>query len=255
MTSGDLRHLDIMPFDSGVMTDYMDGRITEEEEKAQFAVMLRYLDLLARHMGVPFEIPLMNVCLKRQGCCRSTYSDFHKSKAEIMRRLYDSIMLGTGWSYGVCRINSNNAAQEPELSENAGIHEWKRAVSMVPEVFTLQQKGFRNIVITVCWSARVAHYCKYAVSHPKEVEGIFGEEASSIRRILHKMADPYAVGSRMQCWQDDRYVMAYYEGENSEVTVSPEDMDYNFFVQGIALHLFLSQAEELFGMPQYAALE
>lgn len=255
MTSGDLRHLDIMPFDSGVMADCMDGHATEEEEKAQFAVMLRYLDLLARQMGIPFEIPLMNICLKRQGCYSGAYCDFRKSRTEIMRRLYDSIMLGAGWSYGMCRIGSNNALQKPELSENAEIHEWERAVSMVPEIFMLQQKGFQRIVITVCWNTRVARYCKYAASHSREVEGMFGEEDASIRRILHKMADPYAVGSRIQCCQDDRYVMAYYEGEKRDVTVSPEDMDYNFFVQGIALHLFLSQAEELFGMPQYAALK
>ena len=47
--------------------------------------------------------------------------------------------------------------------------------------------------------------------------------------------------------------MAYYEGRSDEVTISQDDMDYNFFVQGIALHLLLSRAEELFGLPVYAA--
>lgn len=249
MTLEDLQRLDITPFDGGVMADGMDDCITEREDRAQFAVMLRYLDLLARRTGIGIEIPVMNTCLKRGYRDYGPYSGFRKSKMEIMRRLYDNIILGTGWSYGVCKIDNDSAAgMEPELSENCSVHDWEKAVSMVPEVLALKQKGFRDIAITVCWSARIARYCEYEASNSREVEGIFGEAAAMVRRILHKMADPYAVGSRIQCCRDNCYVMAYYEGRSDEVTISPQDMDYNFFVQGMVLHLLLARAEELFGL-------
>lgn len=247
MTLEELRNIDLMPFDGGAMADGMDGRLTEREDRAQFAVVLRYLDLLVRNMGIPLEIPLMAACLERNSR-HSAYSGFPKLKAEVMKRLYDSIMVGTGWSYGICRIGASRL----ELSENSTAHDWERAVSIVPEVLALGQKGFQDVVVTLCWSERIARYCEYAASHSREIGALFGEEDAIIRRILRKMADPYAVGSCIQRCKD-AYVMAYYEGRDSEATITSEDMDYNFFVQGIALHLFLSQAEEMFGLPRYAA--
>lgn len=248
MTLEELRNIELMPFDGGVMAYGMAGHMTEQEDRAQFALVLRYLDLLVRRMGIPLEIPLMTACLKRNRYDR-VYSGFHKLKAEVMKQLYDSIMLGTGWSYGMCRIGDRYL----ELSENSTVDDWERAVSMVPEALELGKKGVENAVITLCWSERIARYCEYAASHTREIGTLFGEEGAIIRRILRKMADPYAAGSCIQRCQDV-YVMAYYEGRISEATITSEDMDYNFFVQGIALHLFLSRAEELFGLPRYAEL-
>ncbi|WP_304428972.1 hypothetical protein [uncultured Acetatifactor sp.] len=253
MTAEELRQMDITPFDCGAMADGMDGCLSEREETALFTVMLRYLNLLVSRTGLSFEIPLMNLCLNRDDRYSSVTFGFHKRKTEIMKRLYDNIMLGAGWGYGICRIDDIAADWKPWLSGNCDVRDWERAVSLVPEILALHRNGFQDITVTVCWSTRIANYLEYAALHPEEVETVFGEEAGIIRRILCKMADPYAAGCRIQCHQGGCYVMAYYEGRSDEVTISQDDMDYNFFVQGIALHLLLSRAEELFGLPVYAA--
>lgn len=248
----ELRQLDVTPFDCGAMADGMEGRMTEREDTAQFVVMLRYLDLFARQMEIPAVIPQLNVCLKRNARYQSGYSGFYKSKKEIMKQLYENIMLGTGWSYGVCKMKGKLMdGLELFLPEYRDSLDWDKAVSMVPDILLLEQKGFQDIVITVCWNARVARYLTFAASNPREVESLFGEEAAMIRRILRKMADPYSVGSQMQCFKGNSYVMAYYEGRNDEITISSGDMDYNLYVQGMVLHLLLSRAEELFGLPRY----
>lgn len=254
MRTEELLKFDIMPFDCGTMADGMSGHITEREDTAQLAVMLRYLDLLARQIGISFKIPLINVCLPRENDYGSVYSKPYKLKAEIMKQLYDSIMMGTGWSYGTCRMDSKNKSRlKPVLSENGNIYGWKKAVSLVPDILALEQKGLQNITVIVCWSTRVARYCKYAAFNPKKVEAMFAKEDAVIRRILRMMADPYAVGDRIWCHKGNCYVMAYYEGCNGEVTISSKDIDYNFFAQGMILHLLLSHAEEMFGLPEYVA--
>ena len=104
MTAEELRQMDITPFDCGAMADGMDGCLSEREETALFTVMLRYLNLLVSRTGLSFEIPLMNLCLNRDDRYSSVTFGFHKRKTEIMKRLYDNIMLGAGWGYGICRI-------------------------------------------------------------------------------------------------------------------------------------------------------
>lgn len=252
MEQEELLRLDICPFDNAVMSDSMDGKETEGEEKAHFIIMLRYLALLMQQCRVTFSIPQMTECLKRSDCSRSSFSQYSGWRRLKLEEMQKEILVNSGWCYGQCRLEKRGVSDIKLYAlKNVTEKGWEKAVSQIHDILGLTQKGFTNVYVTVCWNERVARYHNYAVSNPEEVEAHFQKGAAMVERILRKLADPYAFGDTFCSYGKKQYVMGYFEGRSDEGDISIRDMDYNFFVQAIVLHMLLACAEELFGLPKW----
>lgn len=252
MKQEELLRINICPFDGAVMIDSMDGKETEGEEKAHFIIMLRYLALLMQQCQVTFSIPQITECLKRTDCNRSNFScvtEWRRSELENMQKI---ILINSGWYCGQCRLEKKGVSDLKLYSlKNVIVKDWEEAASQIHNIFGLTQKGFTNVYVTVCWNERIARYHNYAVSNPEEVRAHFQGGAAMVERILRKLADPYAFGDTFCSYGQKQYVMGYFEGRSDEGDISIRDMDYNFFVQAIVLHMLLACAEELFGLPKW----
>ena len=104
MEQEELLRLNICPFDSAVISDSMDGKETEGEEKAHFIIMLRYLALLIQQCQVAFSIPQITECLKRTDCNKSRFSGFTGWRRLELEKMQKEILVNSGWCYGQCRL-------------------------------------------------------------------------------------------------------------------------------------------------------
>lgn len=252
MKQEELLRLNICPFDGAVMNDSMDGKETEGEEKAHFVIMLRYLALLMQQCQVTFSIPQITECLKRTDCRRFYCSNFTAQRRNMLEELQKEILTNSGWSYGKGRLEKERVSGLMLYSlKNITAEDWGKAALQIHDILDLTQKGFKNVSVTVCWNERIARYHNYAVSNPEEVGTRFQEGAAMVERILRKLADPYALGNTFCSYGQEQYVMGHFEGYSDEGEISIKDMDYNFFVQAILLHMLLACAEELFGLPKW----
>lgn len=100
----ELTRLDICPFDQGVLSDSLSGDETEKEQKAHFILMLRYLALFVEQCQLPFSVPRLNVTLERQSLYKAFSSPFKETKVAMIKQLFEEVMLGSGWSYGICGL-------------------------------------------------------------------------------------------------------------------------------------------------------
>ncbi len=252
MKQEELLRLNICPFDSAVMNDSMAGKETEGEEKAHFIIMLRYLALFVQQCWVTFSIPQITECLKRTDCSRSYHPYFTAQRREILVELQKEILVKSGWSYGKGRLEKRKVSGLMLYSlKNITAEDWLKAALHIHDILDLTQKGFNNVSVTVCWNERVARYHNYVASNPEEVGARFQDGAAMMERVLRKLADPYALGNTFCSYGQEQYVMGYFEGRSDEGDISVDDMDYNFFVQAIFLHMLLACAEELFGLPKW----
>lgn len=247
----DLTRFNLCPFGKDAMSDELNGKKTEGEETAHFILMLRYLALLIKQCQVTFSIPKVTVCLREISCRGYTgmRSSFTLQRENMLESLLEDILVNSGWSYGKGKLKEKGVSDVKIYSKkNVEIEDWNRAVSQIPDIFKLERKGFCNLRITVCWNERIARYHNYVAAHPKEVELLFQEETAVLERILRKMADPYSMGIVFCSRGKDNYVMGFFEGNSDERLVSIKDINYNFFVQAIILHMLLTRAEEVFGL-------
>lgn len=93
----------------------------------------------------------------------------------------------------------------------------------------------------------MARYHDFAMSNPGVVQALFREGNALIMRILRKMGDPLAYGDIFCGIGRDLYAMGFFEGTDGNQTISLGDLDYNFFVQAMVLHMMLDSAETGFG--------
>ena len=169
-----------------------------------------------------------------------------------MEEMLKEILVNSGWSYGKGRLEKKRVSDLKIYSlKNITAKDWENAALQIHDIFTLAQKGYKNVSVTVCWNERIARYHNYAVSNPEEVGARFQKGAAMVDRILRKLADPYALGNTFCTYGQEQYVMGHFEGYRDEGEISIKDMDYNFFVQAILLHMLLACAEELFGLPKW----
>lgn len=253
MKQEELLRLNICPFDNGAIGDHMERKETEGEEKAHFILVLRYLTLLIERFGFTFLVPQLTEYLNREQCCRPYFhSAFSLKRQKMLRELKKEILTNSGWSYGKGRMREQKVSELDICSlHHCSPEDWKRTASQIPEIFDMQKRGFRNVSVTVFWNERIALYHDYAAANPEEIKRQFRKEAELIERILQKLADPYAMGNAFCCYAEGRYIMGHFEGSSDECEVSEKDMDYNFFVQAVILHMLLLHAEELFGIPKW----
>lgn len=245
----DSEWLNICPFSDTVIRN---EKKTEGEETVYLVLFLHYLTLLCKQCQVMFSIPQMRVCLKKSACKRSTmYSAFSNQKEKMLKELLKDILVKSGWNYGKGILKEENVIDvQMYSSQNIQKQDWDEAVSQIPDILKLEQKGFRDISITVCWSERIARYCNYIVEHPKETKKKFQKEAIVLECILHKMEDPYAVGNPFSKCGEIWYVMGFFEGKNERETISFSRISYNFFVQAVILHVLLTKAEKIFELSE-----
>lgn len=244
----ELAQLNICPFDQGALSDGIEGDETEREEKAHFVLMLRYLALFIKQCQLPFSIPQLCLTLERKSVYNSYNSTFEKTKETKMKQLYEEILLRSGWSYGICGLkNGKTDTPELHLLDKDRIMDWEQALLQVPELLTLEQRNYQSLRLIICWNHRVAQYHRFAMDNPKEIAEVFHVFDSLITRILRKMADPFAIGE-LYCHEGhEMYTMGFFEGKDGDFTISLKDMDYNFYVQAMVLHMLLESAEALFG--------
>ena len=246
----ELAQLNICPFDQGAMSDGMDGDETEREEKAHFVLMLRYLALFIKQCRLPFSIPQLSLALERKSRHDSYGSAFRVTRMTMMKQLCEEILVGSGWSYGICGLKDGKIGMpELHLSDKDSMMDWEQALLQVPGLFTLEQKSYRSLRLIICWNRRVARYHRFAMDEPEAVAAVFRDCDALIARILRKMADPFATGE-VYCHEGrGLYTMGLFEGTDDVLAISLKDMDYNFYVQAMVLHMLLGSAETLFGYP------
>lgn len=244
----ELTRLDICPFDQGVLSDILGGDETEKEEKAHFVLMLRYLALFAEQCQLPFSVPRLNVTLERQKPNNPYFIPFKKTKVAMMKQLFEEVMLRSGWGYGICGLEDGKTG-DPELhtTEKDSITDWEQALDQVLGLLTPEKVEYPSVKLVVCWNRRIARYHDFAMSSPDAVQALFCEGDSLIMRILRKMGDPLAYGDIFCGMGHDLYAMAFFEGTDGNMTISLVDLDYNFFVQAMVLHMILESAETRFG--------
>lgn len=251
----EILRLDMCPFDYGAMEGHFrndtDGALLEKE--AQFSLFLRYMDSFMNRYGLPLSVPERNCYMEkhRRGTLYRSdkMTDFILAKREMITELFRKVMLFCGWEIGSIQIKEKD--QLPELfPENAvSLQEWECIYSCMTGFGALKEKGFRNIKVTVCWNRALYDYHEFSRNNAEAVKRQFADAENVMKRILRKTADPFALGldGAVSCFQDQKYIMGFFEANHSDMTVSILDMDYNFMVQILILHMLVGCAEKMFG--------
>lgn len=250
MNREELTQFNICPFNMGALSDGIDGEETEREEKAHFVLLLRYLALFVKQCQLPFSIPHLSMTLERKNIYSFRDFTFQVTKTTMMKQLCEEIMLKSGWSYGICALkNGKTGTPELHLLDKDSIMDWEQALFLMPGLFTLEKRDYHSLRLIVCWNRRVARYRRFAMDNPEKIAEVFQAHDSLITHILREMADPFATGE-LYCHEGrELYTMGLFEGTDGDFTISLKDMDYNFFIQAMVLHMLLESAEALFGYP------
>ena len=251
----EMLRLDICPFDYGAMEEHFRRDSDEAllEQEAQFSLFLRYMDIFMNRCGLPLTVPERN-CYMGKYRSHTLYgsdkmSKFILAKRETITELFRNIMLFSGWEIGSVQMGEEETL--PELfPENAvSLQEWERIYSYMTGFGTLEEQGFQNITVTVCWNRALYDYHEFSRNHAEAVKRQFADADEVIARILRKTADPFALGLDVaaSCFQDQKYIMGFFEANHLAMAVSILDMDYNFMVQILILHMLVGCAEKMFG--------
>lgn len=252
----EILQLDRYPFDYGAMGGELGSFCTEEvlmENKAHFALFLCYMDRFIDRCGFQIPTPKWNCYMekrKRDSLCNSGEAgEFIDTKHKVMREIFQSVMLFCGW--GIGRIRMQDAGQTPEIfpPDIISLREWEHIFSCMPGFGALEKQGFRDITVTVCWNRALYDYHVFVKENGEMIKKQFAKAQEVIAGILRKTADPLALGldGAMSCYQDQKYIMGFFEANHSDETVSILDLDYNFMVQILILHMLLNYAENQFG--------
>lgn len=254
----EILQLDRRPFDS-LTEGWGQDREAEEsflEEEAHFVLFLRYMALFISQCGYHFPVPLRNCYIskrKDQMLCHSdgTGRDI-QPRSQTMTAFFREIMGHCGWSVRSLRLTEEGQIPQFSQEEMSDFHEWERIFSYMPGFLTLKDQGYWNITVTVCWSHELYDYYDFYNNNENLVREQFSDAAEVIARILRKTADPYALGMELEpsCYKDRKYFMGFFEASHIETTVSILDMDYNFMVQILILHMLVQCAESRFGYRQ-----
>lgn len=254
----EILQLDRCPFDYGAMGGELERRREDAllEEETHFVLFLRYMDRFISQCGFQVPVPVWNSYIRKKGIhvyFDSTGQDlFVSSKRKVMTELLRNIMVCCGWGIGSIRLKETG--QFPELfpAGIVSIQEWERIFSYMPGFHKLGKQGFREITVTVCWNRALYDYHEFSQKNEGLIRKQFPDAAEVIVRILKKTADPFALGldGAMSCFKDQKYIMGFFEANHPDMTVSILDMDYNFMVQILILHMLVSCAENQFGYRQ-----
>ena len=258
----EILQLNRCPFKYDVMGGEF-GRVskgTQLAEEARFALFLRYMDKFIEQCGFQVRVPKWNIYMEKKNIRRDNVFEritgFDRKKREVMMELFKNIMDFCGW--GIGKIALKETGQFPEFFPEDAISllEWENIYSCVPGLDSLEERGFRNITVTVCWNRALYDYHKFSQENEKVIKRYFPTAEDAIAGIMKKIADPLGTGlETMNCYQNHKYVMAFFEANHPDVTVSLLDMDYNFMVQVLILHLLVNFVEKQFGYRQKGELD
>lgn len=144
-----------------------------------------------------------------------------------------------------------DAGQLPEIfpPDIISLREWEHIFSCMPGFGALEKRGFCDITVTVCWNRALYDYHVFGKENGEVLKKQFAKAQEVIAGILRKTADPLALGldGATSCYRDQKYIMGFFEANHSDETVSILDLDYNFMVQILILHMLLNCAENQFG--------
>lgn len=251
----EILQLDRYPFDYGAMGGELGSFCTEEvliEHKARFALFLCYMNRFIDRCGFQISIPKWNCYMEKKGSrpyISGETERFIDTKRRIMRELFQSIMTFCGWGVGSIRLQ--DTVQFPEFFPPGiiSLQEWEHILSFMPGFGALKKQGFRDITVTVCWNRALYDYYVFSERNGKVIKEQFAKAQEVIAGIMRKTKDPLALGldEAMSCYQDQKYIMGFFEANHSDETVSILDLDYNFMVQILILHMLLNCAENQFG--------
>lgn len=251
----EILRLDICPFDYGAMEEHFrrDSGEALLEKEAQLSLFLRYMDSFMARCGLPLPVPERNCYMERYRTGMLYGSDkmskYILAKREMITELFRKIMLFSGWEIGSVQMGEEEKL--PELfPENAvSLQEWERIYSYMTGFGALKEQGFYNIKVTVCWNRALYDYHEFSRNHAEAIKRQFADADKVIARILRKTADPFALGldEAVSCFQDQKYIMGFFEANHLDTAVSILDMDYNFMVQILILHMLVGCAEKMFG--------
>lgn len=252
----EILRLDRYPFDYGAMGEELDRETDETAlvESAHFALFLRYMEQFVSRSGCRIPVPRWNCYMARswsQRLCNEAGGST-RARAQIMEALFRDIMVGCGWSVRSIQLNREGKMPEFSLGEISVCREWERIFSYMPGFLALKEKGYWNITVTVCCSRAVYEYHDFCRKNEDLVREQFADASEVIERILKRAADPFALGleEKMSCYEEQKYIMGFFEGSHMDMNVSILDMDYNFMVQILILHMLVDCAERRFGYRQ-----
>lgn len=249
MSLEEILQLDRCPFDYGAMGGELD-RGTEEaflEEKTRFSLFLCYMERFISQCGFQIPIPIWNFYVDKNR--RNGMGEFLQRKRKVMTEFFRDIMTCCGWGIGSIRLEASG--QFPELfpAGVVSLQEWENIFSCMPGFGALKEQGFHNITVTVCWNRALYAYHDFSQRNEGLIKRQFSDAEKVIARILRQTADPFNLGleKAMSCFRDGKYIMGFFEANHSDIPVSILDMDYNFMVQVLILHMLIICAEKQFG--------
>ncbi len=256
MELGEILRLDRYPFDYGAMGEELDREAEETVlvENAHFALFLRYMEQFVIQSGYAIPVPQWKCCMAKTSnhmLCHGTGGG-NKPRSQIMEAFFRDIMGGCGWSVRSLQLNREGKMPEFSSGEISVCREWERIFSYMPGFLALKEKGYWNITVTVCCSRAVYDYHDFCRKNEDLVREQFADASEVIERILKRTADPFALGleEKMSCYEEQKYIMGFFEGNHMDMNVSILDMDYNFMVQILILHMLINCAERRFGYRQ-----
>jgi hypothetical protein len=252
----EILRLDRYPFDYGAMGEELD-RETEETalvESAHFVLFLRYMERFVSRFSCHIPVPRWNCYMAKT----SKYMFCHgadgsnKPRSQIMEEFFEDIMDCCGWSVKSIRLTGEGELPEFSPGESSVCQEWERIFSYMPGFLELKKQGYWNIKVTVCQNRAIYDYYDFCRKNEDLVKEKFSDAAEVIERILRRMADPFALGleQKTSCYENQKYIVGFFEAYHSDMHVSILDMDYNFMVQILILHMLINCAERRFGYRQ-----
>jgi hypothetical protein len=258
----EILRLDMCPFDYGAMEGHFRRDSDEAllEKEAQLSLFLRYMDGFTSLCGLPVKVPEWKFYMERHPTGTLHGSNERANSLFGMREMitgfFRDIMLFSGWEIGCIQMKEE---QLPEFfPKNAvSLQEWESIYSCMTEFGALKEKGFRDIKVTVCWNRALYDYHEFSRNHAEAVKRQFADAENVMKRILRKTADPFALGldEAVSCFRDRKYIMGFFEANHFDMTVSILDMDYNFMVQILILHMLVGCAEKMFGYRQKGGMD
>lgn len=252
----EILRLDRYPFDCGAMGEELDREAEETalEESAHFTLFLRYMEQFVIQFGYPIPVPRWNCYMARSSkhmlCNGSDVGG--SSRSQIMEELFQDTMECCGWSVRSIRLTEKGQMPEFSFGEISVCREWERIFSYIPGFLALEEKGYWNITVTVCCNRAIYDYRDFCRKNEDLVKEQFAEAAEVIERLLKRTADPFALGleQKTSCYEEQKYIMGFFVAFHNDMSVSILDMDYNFMVQILILHMLINCAERRFGYRQ-----
>jgi len=257
----DILNINRYPFDEEIMV-YLSGETVlydGAEGYILFLLYLRYYEKFSLVMGVDFKVPIPQFFLSKKRLKTDTYMNLLQERREKNFQLYDKAIKWSSWECGVIQLeNLNNdldadgrAVSDKERQKTIIRHVTKHLDSEMRQMALNMQEFFFECLdishgqVTFLWNRKLASYLLFKQNNADFIKRCFAEGDYGIQRTLSVLNDPLRYGDPMTCLLPDKYVIAFYEGEDEYNGTDISDLNLNFGVNIYVLEQLLNYVETI----------